>query len=162
MDNLEKFESAYNEYSDAIFRYLFVQLKDREKALELTQEVFSKTWQYMEKGKEIDMMRPFLYKVAHNLFVNEIRYKKQSFSLEEMQEAQGFEPKAEVERSFELSDEFVRLLDKLHPAYKEVIILRYIEEFKISEIAEALGETENSISVKLHRAINSLRTVYEK
>ena len=52
-DIQRQFLKAYDELSDALFRRFFFKLSDREKALDLVQEVFTKTWLYLSEGKEI-------------------------------------------------------------------------------------------------------------
>ncbi len=47
---------AYEEYGDAIFRYCFYKISDREKALDFVQETFTRTWQNLVNGNEIGKM----------------------------------------------------------------------------------------------------------
>ena len=55
----------------------------------------------------------------------------------------------------------MKLLDKLPKAYKNIIVMRYVEELTIPEIAAALKEKENNISVKLYRGIEKLKQAYK-
>ena len=51
MDDLRhSFEEAFEAYSDELFRHASIRLSDRERAMELTQETFMKTWAYAQKG----------------------------------------------------------------------------------------------------------------
>jgi RNA polymerase sigma-70 factor (ECF subfamily) len=50
-------------------------------------------------------------------------------------------------------------LDRLDEKYRQVVIMRYIDELSPKEIAEVLGDEENTVSVRLHRAIQKLRAM---
>lgn len=159
-------EEAFNTYADSIFRYIFLRLKDRERALELTHDIFVRVYEYLQKGKKIEFMKSFLFQSAHNVFINEIRTKKRLLSLESLQET-GFDPVGEdrediesfIDKKFD-QQKVVELLGLLDDTYKEVLLLRYVEGFAIKEIAEMLEEKENAISVRIHRGIQKLKELY--
>lgn len=158
----EKFLSIYGEYSDAIFRYFFYRLKNRDEALDLTQSVFTKVWQYISAGKEIKFPKAFVFKSAHNLFVNTIRDRKNNVSLDVLGE-KGFDvayiedDKAEIEEQ----EEVIKKLDLVEEAYREVLILRFVNGLKVKEISALLNDTENNVSVKIYRGLKKLKESYE-
>jgi len=135
-------------------------LKNREKALDLTQEVFVRMWQsYLSKGKEIEFPKALLYKIAHNILVNSYERDKKHDSLDDLTE-EGFEVEDTSKNdSFEVKD-LHDALEKLPDKYSDLIMLRYIEGFSIKEIAEMYDESENVMSVRLHRAIDQLKKIY--
>ena len=55
--------------------------------------------------------------------------------------------------------ESVSLLEQLEEDYKRVMIMRYIEELSVKEIARVLGVSENLVSVRLNRALTKLRNL---
>jgi RNA polymerase sigma-70 factor, ECF subfamily len=158
-----KLKQAYDEYSDAIFRYCCFKVSDREKAVDLTQDVFVKVWQYLLAqyllaGNEVENMKALLYKVARNLIIDEYR-KKKFDSLDTMSEA-GFEP-ADTGQLDTISiveaGLLVERIKELPDAYSEVVFMRYVDDLSVKEIAEALGEQENNISVRIHRGLHKLK-----
>ena len=159
------FEKTYEELSDAIFRYCYFHTSNREKALDITQETFVKTWEYMDSSHEIDNIKAFLYRVAKNLIIDD-RRKKKSDSLDKMTE-EGFEPRSEeselkiIENIFE-AKMALRTVDKLSEKYKEVIILRFVEDMSVKDIAKVLRKNENTISVRIHRGIERLKIILEE
>jgi RNA polymerase sigma-70 factor (ECF subfamily) len=157
----EKFERAFDEYSDAIFRYCYFRTHDRERSKELVQECFVRAWEYAVKGEEIKNIRAFLYRIAHNLVVNEYRDKKYISSLEEMSINTGFDPPTDMRTPIEEAEtqEVVAWLDTLAPMYRDIMVLRYVEDLPVKEIATLLGQTETAISVKIHRAIKKLQEI---
>src|SRR3989344_9327840 len=87
------FAEAYEQYANEIFRHCYYRAHDRERALELMQETFMRTWEYIAAGHDIDNVRAFLYRSASNLVINDARRKKlrKEESLEQMQEETGFD-----------------------------------------------------------------------
>src|SRR3989344_8561631 len=125
LDNNDKdiFIENYDKYADAIFRYCAFRIYDRERAKELMQETFTKTWEYLKKGNKVENMKAFLYKVAHNLCVNEI-IRPKSFSLDEMREKVDFNPEDKKARSLESETDISLLIQKmkmLQPQEKEIL-----------------------------------------
>ena len=151
-------KEAYDEHSDAIFRYCCFKVSDREKAIDLTQDVFVKVWQYLLAGNEVENMKALLYKVARNLIIDEYR-KKKFDSLDTLSEA-GFEPSdaAALDTiSIVEAGLLVERIKELPESYSEVVFMRYVDDLSVKEIAEALGEQENNISVRIHRGLHKLR-----
>ncbi|MFA6273656.1 MAG: RNA polymerase sigma factor [Candidatus Paceibacterota bacterium] len=158
----ENFTQSYDQFSNAIFRFCYFQTSSREKALDLTQETFTRTWEYLSTGKNVENLRAFLYKVAGNLIIDD-RRKKKSESLDKMTEA-GFDLKSEINEVSVKENIFqvklaLEALDKLGEKYKEVLLLRFVEEMEIHEIAKMIGENENNVSVRIHRGVEKLKNL---
>lgn len=157
----QQFLHAYEVYGDAIFRHCYFRVFRRNRAQELAQETFTRTWEYLASGKNIDNIRAFLYRVANNLVIDEARRRKEA-SLDAMQET-GFDPRSGggVERLSDRTDgAFAReKLYRIDPKYRDVIIMRYIDDLQPKEIAKITGESENVVSVRIHRGIKQLREI---
>lgn len=156
----ETFRKAYEEHMDAIFRHCYFRVFDRERALELTQDAFMRTWKYLSEKGKIDNIRAFLYKTATNLVIDHARKQKirKNDSLEGLQE-KGFEPvnksvSADIESDARL---VVAAIDKLKHVYRDVMYLKYVGGFGPKEIASRLGLSENTVSVRLHRGLKQLK-----
>lgn len=157
-----QFEALFARHSDAVFRHLYYRLGDRERAKELTQEVFMRTWQHLCAGKTIEYEKAFLFRIARNLFINEIRTNKQSDSLETLTEATGYEPETKEANPLEFSEEqeLLHFLAQLQDNYREVLVLRYIDDMAVKDIATMLEENETAISMRIARATEKLKTLY--
>lgn len=169
MDTEREFTKAYEEHADALFRHCYFRVSNRERALELTQEAFMKTWDSVAQGKEIQNYRAFLFRVLNNLIIDEYR-KKKSTSLDalleqehvtegqfdDLQEGSLEETLESVEVNLQ-ADRLEDALQKLSDEYRQVIVMRYINELRPQEIAAITGETENTISVRINRGIKKLR-----
>lgn len=170
MDSTEAFTKAFEAYSDELFRHCLLRLSDRERALELTQEAFLKTWEYAQT-QEVREWRPFLYRTLRNLIIDEYR-KHKTVSLEAMAETREdvlVEDLLPADESNTLEAAMGRFdakralgsLSELPDMYREVLLLRYIESLSPSEIAERIGESENVVSVRIHRGLKKLKELLE-
>lgn len=166
-----KFSEAFEAYNDELFRHASMRLPDREKALELTQEAFMKAWEYVQKGEEIRELRPFLYRTLRHLIIDEYRRKK-SVSLEGMAEhledgdVEDFLPPDETNTLEAAVERFegkraLAALKELPDAYREALTLRYVEGLSPGEISAIVGESENAVSVRIHRGLKKLKALLE-
>lgn len=168
-DHETRFLKAFEEYNDALFRHALLRISNREKAVDLVHDTFTKVWSYIRDGYEIDSFRPFLYKVLNNLIIDEYRKRKET-SLDALLEREGVD-----EGSFdELSESSVEmlaatidgrkafeLLEELPDQYREVILYRFVDQLGPREISELIEESENVISVRIHRGLKLLRQKIE-
>ena len=74
----EEFLTLYDAYADAIFRHCFFRVYERERARDLVQETFARTWEYAAKGNAVENARAFLYRVANNVIGDEVCEKKET------------------------------------------------------------------------------------
>ncbi|MEK7612752.1 MAG: RNA polymerase sigma factor [Patescibacteria group bacterium] len=170
MDSTKAFAKAFEEYSDELFRHCVLRIGDRERALELTQEAFLRTWEYAQK-QEVREFRPFLYRTLRHLIIDEYR-KHKTVSLERMaeeNESNDVEALLPAEESNTLEAAMGRydakqafeLLKKLPDTYREILLFRYVDGLSPREIAEYIRESENVVSVRIHRALKKLRALLE-
>ena len=165
----ERFLTAFEEYGDALFRHAFIRISDRERAIDLVHDTYTKVWAYLRSGHEVESFRPFLYKVLNNLIVDEYRKRRES-SLDALLAVEGvsegsfdelIEDKTESIAATLDGRQAFELLDQLPDEYREVVTLRFVDGLGPKEIAELIEETENVVSVRLHRALKALRAAIE-
>ena len=158
IQNEKQFTDAYDAYSDAIFRYCYYRVFDRDKAKDYVQETFCRVWKYLVGGSKIDNIRPFLYKTANNLIIDESR-KKKAISLDQVME-KGFSPGVdfrEKQQDYLTGKEIIAAIHGLEEKYKEVLLLKYVEDLSAKEIASVTGETEDNVYVKIHRGLQKVK-----
>ncbi|MGB3921933.1 MAG: RNA polymerase sigma factor [Minisyncoccia bacterium] len=163
ISELEKrFSDIYNKESDALFRFCFLRVSDREKALDLTQEAFTRLWRTFTSGKEVGNPRALVFVTARNLIIDWYRRKK-PLSLEGLSadDDKSFDiPDEKALREIELSSDARRaleLVEELEAEYREVIYLRFVSDLEPRDIAEVLGLNANTVSVRLTRGMDALR-----
>lgn len=168
-DQEKRFLKAFEDYSDALFRHAAMRISNREKAIDAVHDAFTKVWSYVRQGHQVDSFRSFLYKVLNNLIIDEYRKHKES-SLDALMEIEGVD-----EGSFpELSESTVEalaatidgrkafdLLEDIPEQYREVLIFRFVDELGPKEIADLIEESENVVSVRIHRGLRLLRNKIE-
>lgn len=154
---------AYNEHADVLYRHALYRVSNHEEALDLLQDTFTKTWEYMRSGQGVSNVRAFLYSVLNNKIIDFYR-KKKSSSLDTLQEA-GFNPRAENGEEGIVDGAEVQqvlgLLENLQDNYREVIVMRYIDGLSPQEIAKITGEKENTVSVRLNRAVKKMKEILD-
>jgi RNA polymerase sigma-70 factor, ECF subfamily len=166
-----EFQNAYERYSDELFRHCSLRLSDRDRALEITQDTFLRTFEYAKRGGDIRDYRPFLYRTLHNLIIDEYRRSK-SVSLEglvkeeEGETVESILPPDETNTLEKAIDRFdgkraLAALQEVSEPYREALLLRYVEGLSPSEIAAYIGTSENVVSVRIHRGLKKLRAILE-
>lgn len=157
-DTLEQaFTASFAEYGDAIFRFCLVKVSHVDLAEDMTQEVFMRYWQYLRDGREMTNTRSLLYTIANNLAKDWYKRKKAS-PLDDQETASSVLQTREA--SPELVAAYKEALDTmadLESGDREVLLLRYVEGLPPKEIAKALGESANTVSVRLNRATKRLQ-----
>jgi len=158
------FHQAYEEHSDALFRFSFSKLSDREKALDVVQDVYVRYWEYMAANGQVDNIKAFLYKIARNAIIDIYRKRKES-SLDALaEEGIEFPDPVDHEHAIRQADAkiAVGLVRRLGEDDQEIILMRYTEGLSVKEIAEILDERENTVSVRIHRALKQLQDAFNK
>jgi RNA polymerase sigma factor (sigma-70 family) len=157
--NLETiFADTFDTYSDAIFRFCLVKVSSVELAEDMTQEVFMRYWQYLRAEKEMTNTRSFLYTIANNLAKDWYK-KKKPVSLDDRLEAGNHPPdgRSLSPEANALYLEVLSMMEDMDQSDKEVLFFRHVEGLDPKQIAELLGETANTISVRLNRATKRLK-----
>jgi RNA polymerase sigma-70 factor (ECF subfamily) len=151
------FIASFSEYGDAIFRFCIIKVSNVELAEDMTQEVFARYWQYVRNEKEMTNTRSFLYTIANNLAKDWYK-KKKADSLDVKMES-GLTPKdtgAGPEESASYR-EVLETMKGMEQKDSEVLLLKFVEGLGPKDIAELLGETANTISVRINRATKRLQ-----
>lgn len=159
----KQFLEAFDKYSDDIFRYCYYRVFDRDRAKDLAQETYCRTWKYIIDGHKVENIRAFLYKTAKNMIIDDSR-KKKSVSLDQMTE-RGFAPsitQPEKSEEYFMGQEILKIVQSLDEKYRDVIIMRYINDLSIKEISLILGETENNIYVRVSRGFTKVKEIFLK
>ena len=150
----------YEENFDKIYRYIVLKIGDRTEAEDMTQQVFLNALQsissYRFKGLPVSS---WLYRIAHNQVVDHLRKKSKRGDVpldESLPVAASDDPGAETEIKMQI-EEVAAAAQKLTPAQREVISLRFAGDMAISEVAKVMGRTEGAIKALQHSAILALR-----
>lgn len=161
----EAFIKLYDEQAADIYRFTYFKVGRVEEAKDLTSIIFLKTWNHIQTNSLVDAktLRGLLYKIARTSIVDYYRDSghKRDLSLDD------------EKKPLELADESINLdeaveknrrlalikskLPLLKDEYREIIVLRFINELEIDEIMEATGKSRGSVRVLIHRSITALK-----
>lgn len=156
------FGALYDHYQPMIYRFVLVKVGHREEAEDLTHQVFLSAWQNIEGYK--DMGFPFsswLYKIARNAVVDFYRSNKEATSIEQVNPEFFAVPAAMqmgMDKIFEI-DKVRQAIKGLDPIYQDVIMMRFVEDLPIREVAQVLDKSEGAIKLIQHRAMKKLKEI---
>ncbi|MCK4744508.1 RNA polymerase sigma factor [Candidatus Parcubacteria bacterium] len=166
----KSFSLLYDLYADRIFRFISFKITSSEEAEDLTSEVFMRAWRYFQNGYKIDNLKAFLYRVSRNAIIDFYKknYNKKTVGLEECETAENSKKVKTGKNLIDKIDLDIELkqvlqnLDLLKDEYKEIILLRFIEDYSASEISKIMNRSKGAIRVLMHRALNALKDQMQK
>jgi RNA polymerase sigma-70 factor (ECF subfamily) len=163
-NNTQALAEIYDRYAESIYRYLYRYLGEAAQAEDLTGEVFLKLLQVLNTRRAPrDQLQGWLYRVAHNLAMDFFRQqgKATTVPLEEAWVAGADSPPAVLEKR-QNQQEVRAAMRRLTADQQQVLLLRFGEDLKTSEVATLLGKSEGAVKVLQHRAIKRLRTLLNR
>ena len=150
-------------YFDAIYNAIYRMIRDKEEVTDLTQEAFIKAFTSLASFNEEYAFSTWLFKIATNNSIDYIRKKKlQTFSIDKPIESKDSDYTFEIpDSTYEADSDLIsnqrkKFLDdaisSLPPRYRQVIILRHVEEKEYQEIAELLKLPLGTVKAHIFRA----------
>lgn len=155
----EAFGLLYDHYMPQIFRFIYLKVSHREEAEDLTHQVFMKAWQnitnYEEQGFPFSS---WLYQISRNQVIDYYRQKKPQLDIELVKENLFIDTLPDTDQKLEFN-KIIKTLNKLTQEQKDVIIMHFINDQSIKEIANILKKSEGAIRLLQHRALNRLKKI---
>ncbi len=151
-------EEIYTKYHKEVFAICYYHSGKSEEAEEVTQEAFIKLDKYLKASKDpIESVKSWLFKVAINTSLDRQRsswrFKR---LLESAVEVWSNKRVGEIQQ-LEMRDEIKELLGMLDSKTRMVLILKYMQDLKYSEIQEITGIKENTLKSLVNIALKMLR-----
>lgn len=164
------FQQIVTRYKDPIVNYVNSMIGDYEMAVDLAQETFIRVYQNASRYERRYQFSTWIYKIATNLAIDEIRNRKRRGRFFFMNAFPNYE---RDDVHLELSDgkpghdnalygkelrvALSQAISCLPPKYRTVFVLKEIQELSYPEIAKVLSTSEGTIKSRLHRAKMLLR-----
>lgn len=162
----EDFEVLVERYQRPIISYVYRFLNDYDASLDVSQEVFIKVYNSLERYSSEYKFSTWLYRIAHNAAIDHIRRnsrKEQSIEAENSEGAYQLQlesrrpsPEQDRQRS-EWRKEIEAVVKCLPTAYRELIILRHEKDLSYVEIAEVADLPLGTVKNRLFRAREMMR-----
>lgn len=154
----------YNRHVDAIYRYIWPRVRDDTVAEDLTAQVFLKALEGLPAYEPSG--RPFLawlYRIAYARIVDHWRKQERRATLPLEDTVPAREPRpGELLEAEEDWVTAVDLIAQLTDDQQEVLMLRFIGEMSLAEVAETVGKTLGATKALQHRALASLARLLEE
>lgn len=154
-------------YTEKLTRYGRKFLSNTDNIDDIVQDVFIKTYQYIQSFDASLKFSSWIYRIAHNAFINGLKKQQRSpilmpdFDLDVfMSHTTYLDPKIEEREYKELKEMIEQGLEKLKPKYKEVIILYYLEEMSYKDIGDILQVPTGTVGIRVMRAKEQLKKIY--
>jgi RNA polymerase sigma-70 factor (ECF subfamily) len=155
--DIEAFGELYSFYLDRIYRYVKYQVRNKEAAEDLTEEIFIKAWRGLGKYRwDGYPFSAWLYRIARNHVVDYFRTNRQYQNVEMELLAGDSDPEREVE-SKQMEQLLANAITYLPEQQRQVIVLKFIEGMDNREIEQIMGMRQGAIRVMQMRALAALR-----
>ncbi len=163
----DAFVQAYDLYVDDIHRFVYFKVGNKEEANDLTSIIFLKTWDYIKSNslKDSRTLRALLYKIARTTIIDYYRQSRPHVSLDDeekkidvIDENQDVMSQISINSDLEL---IRKKLPELKIEYREVLIMRFVNDLSLEEISEITGKSKGNTRVLVFRALKALRELIE-
>lgn len=166
--NAEAYRELFSRYQKKLFAYIYHLVGSREEAEDILQNVFSKTYKSLE---HFDVSRKFsswIYRIAHNESVNFLKRKSKRYTIswddvstskDKLDSASNEEKPEEKMEHMEITKEIDLALEKLPIQYKQILTMRYFQEYSYEDISKILNKPVNTVGTLINRAKKKLLEV---
>lgn len=163
--DIDRLGLIFERYNKQLYGYFMKLTGKTDISEDLVQNVFLRIMQYRTRYRGDGSFNIWLYKIAHNTFVDFIRKKKKLVFSENMNEWINIKDDESFDEKKSINEEvniLKRALMKLPGKKREILTLSRYQELKYKEIAKILGCSESAVKVRIYRAMEELRTIYNK
>ena len=161
----EAFGALVEQYRDNVYRLAYRMCGNAYDADEAAQEAFVAAWRALPNFRGDAKFSTWLYRLTTNAAIDVMRREKrhQTVGDGEMMELadDADSPQETVERP-EQQEAVQKALSTLSEEYREVLLLRYMEELDYAEIAEVLQLPSGTVKSRINRAKAALKTALLK
>ena len=175
-------ESAFNElvmtYERRVFALVFRMLGRRDEAEDLAQEVFVQVFKAIDQFRGESKLSTWIYRIAVNLCKSRTKYlsrrhagsqedvdamaERVPFSAAKGVSVAGVSRPDELVEGMQLEVVVKRAIAQIDPEFREVLVLRDVEDLSYEEIASITGLPDGTVKSRIHRARAQLRALVEK
>ena len=166
------FEELMKKYNKKIYNFVIRMVRNDEVAIELTQDFFIKIFSVLQKYNFQYKFSTWAYRICYNLVIDYIRKNQvyvDSLNGDNISQKRLVESKNYIsEDGFdnlekdELKTYLWKTVDLIPMKYRELILMRYLQELKYDEIAEIAGLPVGTVKNRIFKAKELLRKEIEK
>lgn len=166
----EVFIKVYDDFAGDIYRFIYFKIGHVEEAKDLTSMIFLKTWNHIQNNSltSASTLRALLYKIARTSIVDYYREtgSKLEVSLDDENHPIDIpDEKSDLATDMDKTSDLAKIKSKLpllKEEYREIIVLKFVNDLEIDEISEVTGKTKGNVRVLLHRSLAALKELLEE
>ncbi len=157
-------DTLFRRYQLPLYVYVFELVHDEQTSLDIVQESFINAARHIGSLREDAKFGSWLFGIAHQKCIQ--RWRKQARDEALQEELAAAPPDFEDDPAkflirAEQEAEFMKLLNQLPLAQRSVLLLHFVEEFSLEEIAGITGAQLGTVKSRLHYAKKALRNILE-
>lgn len=160
------FTEIFSRYDKRIFAFILKMIKDHSVATDVTQEVFIRIWNKRENLEEVRNMEGYIFTIATNLTLNQIKQRLRDREVREKLQTQWqHKITSDADNLLLLHDcenTVSRALQRLPPQQKRIYHLSRVEGMNYNEIAKSMNISPNTVRNHLVKALDTIRMYIEK
>lgn len=157
---VQAFGKLYDHFVDQIYRYIYFRVP-KDDAEDLTEMVFLRAWEKIHQYKEGQKsFSAWIFRISHNLVVDTYRFGKDKETSEltpDIPEHRRENNPIEMTEEKLHSDFLKDALAKIKPKYRQIIILKFINELSNKEISDVIKKSEGGVRILQFRALKALK-----
>ena len=158
-------DALFQRYQLPLYAYVYELIRSEQPSLDIVQETFIKAVRHLESLREDDRFGSWLFSIAHQKCVDRWRKGGREEPLEpEVAEAlPDFESDpSELLIRREQEAEFMKLIEQLPLPQRAALLLHFVEDFPLEEIARITGASLGTVKSRLHYGKKALRLLLEE
>jgi len=161
----EAWSRLFQRYQLPLYSYVFELVRDEQASLDIVQETFINAVRHVGGLRDDEKFGSWLFGIAHQKCIQRWRKppREESIGVEELELVPDDEPgPCDWLVSKEQEEQFMNRLNQLPPPQRSVLLLHFVEDFSLEEIAGVIGTAIGTVKSRLHYAKRSLRKIIEK
>src|SRR5215212_1488359 len=161
--NAAAWDTLFRRYQLPLYVYVFELLRNEQTALDVVQETFVNATRYLGSLRDDKKFGSWLFSIAHQKCQQHWRKPQRTESLDEdfaELPTNEFGPDDLLIRA-EQQEEFMKLINQLPEIHRSVLLLHFLEDFSLEEVAHIAGVGVGTVKSRLHYAKKSFRVLYE-
>jgi len=162
--DIQKLGLLYERYKRRLFGFFYQMNKDAVLSEDLVQNVFVKILKYKHTYTEESKFVVWLFQIARNASYDSFNKSKKTMHKDIEEVGYGLNTSDDIQGTMVKQENLITLknaLERLSAEKKELIVLSKLKELKYKEIGEIVGCTEGNARIKVHRAMNELKTIFQ-
>jgi RNA polymerase sigma-70 factor, ECF subfamily len=161
--NFDAFAELYRRHVCTVFRVVKSQVRDDATAQDITAQTFFRAWSSSDTYRGDGSYEGWLHRIAQNSLVTWRAKEARNLLIDDPLDGEDPSPGPPAQLILqEERNQLHRVVATLPSSQRRAVVLRYLKEVPIAEIAKLMGRTEGAVRVLLHRGIARLRRMVER